>query len=121
MVPTLHVPNVAATAEWYQSIGFVLDGTHVDGGDMLWAQLRFGDSALMLNAGGVASSAARREVDHYVHVDDLAEVYARVSPLAELVVAVHETEYGMREFIVRDPNRFWLTFGQNIPDRDAVA
>ena len=29
----------------------------------------------------------------------------------------HDTHYGMREFIIRDPNRFWITFGKNIPAR----
>lgn len=120
LVPMLHVPDVAATAAWYASIGFVLDGTHVDCGEMLWAHLTFGASELMLSAGGRPSDAHRREVDLYVHVDDLDSAYARVGPLAELVEPPHDTEYGMREFIVRDPNRFWLTFGHPSP-RSASA
>jgi hypothetical protein len=30
-----------------------------------------------------------------------------ISGRAEIVEDTHNTEYGMREFIVRDPNRFW--------------
>lgn len=112
VVPMLHVPDVAATARWYASIGFTLERTHEDGGDMLWARLSLGDSALMLNAGGAPSSGERREVDLYVYVEDVREALTRVAPVAEFVEPVHDTEYGMREFIVRDPNRFWLTFGQ---------
>lgn len=118
----LHVPDVAATARWYEAIGFTLDAVHEDCGETLWAQLAFGGSTLMLNAGGTASDAARREVDLYVHVDDVEAAFAAVSPRAELVEPLHDTEYGMREFIVRDPNRFWLTFGQPVPGRrDATA
>lgn len=113
-VPMIHVPDVAATARWYAAIGFTLDGTHEDCGEMLWAHLTFGTSELMLNAGGRPSDSPRREVDLYVHVDDLDAAFAKVAPLAELVEPIHDTEYGMREFIVRDPNRFWLTFGQPI-------
>lgn len=113
-VPMLHVPDVAATARWYESIGFTLDGTHVDCGETLWARLTFGESALMLNAGGRPSDAPRREVDLYVHVEDVAATFARVAPHAELVEPLHDTGYGMREFIVRDCNRFWLTFGQSV-------
>lgn len=115
VVPMIHVPDVAATARWYVAIGFVLEATHEDCGEMLWARLTFGDSTLMLNAGGTTSSADRREVDLYVHVDDLRAAYTRVAPVAELVEPIHDTEYGMREFIVRDLNRFWLTFGQPLP------
>lgn len=120
-VPMIHVPDVAATARWYETIGFSLVGTHVDCGEMLWAHLTLGSSALMLNAGGTSSLAPRRDVDLYVYVDDLDATFARVAPVAELVEPIHDTEYGMREFIVRDPNRFWLTFGQPLSSRDAAA
>lgn len=120
-VPMIHVPDVAATARWYETIGFSLAGTHVDCDEMLWAHLTLGASALMLNAGGATSNAPRREVDLYVYVEDIDATFAQVAPVAELVEPVHDTEYGMREFIVRDPNRFWLTFGQPISDRDAAA
>lgn len=113
-VPMTHVPDVAATARWYAAIGFTLDGTHEDCGEMLWARLTLGTSELMLSAGGRPSDAPRREVDLYIHVDDLEAAFARVAPLAERVEPIHDTEYGMREFIVRDLNRFWLTFGQPI-------
>ncbi|BAH40500.1 MAG TPA: bleomycin resistance family protein [Gemmatimonas aurantiaca] len=120
-VPMMHVPDVAATARWYESIGFTLDGTHVDCGEMLWARLTLGASEFMLNAGGTPSQALRREVDLYVYVENLEAAYAQVGPVAELVEPIHDTEYGMREFIVRDPNRFWLTFGQPSPDREPAA
>lgn len=118
-VPMIHVPDVAATARWYETIGFSLAGTHVNCGEMLWACLTFGTSALMLNAGGAPSEAPRREVDLYIYVEDLDAVFGRVAPVAELVEPIHDTEYGMREFIVRDPNRFWVTFGQPLTPSEA--
>lgn len=114
-VPMIHVPDVAATARWYVAIGFEIAGVHEDCGETLWAHLTFGDSAIMLNAGGTRSGAERREVDLYIHVDDLEATFARVAPVAELVEPIHDTEYAMREFIVRDLNRFWLTFGEPLP------
>ena len=53
-------------------------------------------------------------MDLYITVDDVDQTFARVTPLAELVEDLHDTDYGMREFIVRDCNRFWLTFGQPV-------
>lgn len=119
-VPMIHVPDVAATARWYVAIGFVLDRVHEDCGETLWAHLTFGDSAIMLNAGGRMSTAERRDVDLYLYVDDIEETFARIAPVAELVEQIHDTEYGMREFIVRDLNRFWLTFGQPLLARAPV-
>lgn len=120
-VPMIHVPDVAATARWYVDIGFTLAGSHEDCGQVLWAHLSCGPSALMLNAGGKPSGAHRREVDLYVYVEDLDQAFARVAPIAECVEPIHDTEYGMREFIVRDPNRFWLTFGQPLSSRTPVS
>lgn len=120
-VPMIHVADVAATAKWYESIGFTLDDVHVDCGETLWAHLTYGESTLMLNAGGVPSAARRREVDLYIHVEDVNAAYATVVPVAELVAPIYDAPYGMREFIVRDPNRFWLTFGQPIAPGQSAA
>jgi hypothetical protein len=34
---------------------------------------------------------------------------------AEFVEPLHDTAYGLREFIVCDINRFWITFAQPTP------
>ena len=67
----IHVPDVRATAEWYQSIGFEIRGTNEPDGKMDWAALTFGSTEIMLSEGGRPSSAYRREVDLYVQVDDV--------------------------------------------------
>ena len=111
--PMIHVPDVRASAAWYAAIGFTVRETHGDGGDGLsFAILEAADTRVMLNAGGRASAAERREVDLYVDVDDVDRLFASVRDRVEVVEGLHDTEYGMREFIVRDPNGFWITFGQ---------
>ena len=115
VVPMIHVPDVRATAAWYESIGFTLQRTHVREGRMSWALLTFGEGELMLNEAGRPSVELRREVDLYLHVDDIGAVRARIGERAELVEELHDTEYGMREFIIRDINRFWITFGEPSP------
>jgi uncharacterized glyoxalase superfamily protein PhnB len=117
-IPMFHVPDVRATAEWYAQVGFEVTGLHAEPtGEVTWAELTLGTSRIMLNAGGQPSAAERREVDLYLVVDAIAPVLQRMRGRAELVEGVHETEYGMREFIVRDCNRFWITVGETIrPD-----
>ena len=114
IVPMIHVPNVTATAEWYASIGFEICNMNREcgNGEVDWAPLRLGQSDLMLNAGGLPSSARRRDFDLYTHVDDVDSLRSRVEGKAEIVEDLHDTFYGMREFIVRDCNGFWITFAQ---------
>jgi uncharacterized glyoxalase superfamily protein PhnB len=112
VVPMIHVPDVAATVQWYISIGFQVVGTNKEGGELNWAKLSFGNSEVMLNAGGKSSSDRRREVDLYITTDHVDDLYQRLKDGVEVVEDLHDTFYGMREFIVRDNNGFWITFGQ---------
>ena len=109
----MHVPDVKATAAWYESIGFIVEATHEEPGcPMDWALLLFGTSEVMLSAGGKPPSSARRDFDLYVHVDTLEDHFHAIASKAEVVEGLHATEYGMREFIIKDLNGFWITFGQ---------
>ena len=116
IVPMINVPDVAVTAQWYESIGFTIESVfmEVDEKAPNWALLRLGDSTVMLNAGGKSSDAPRREFDLYIHVDNVETVCQRLKEKADLVEDLHDTFYGMREFIIRDCNGFWITFGQPI-------
>jgi uncharacterized glyoxalase superfamily protein PhnB len=118
VVPMIHVADVSATVDWYQSIGFTVTDTYDDGGDGLsFAILSYGNSELMFNSGGQPSTRHRREVDLYIYSDNIDDLYRRLKDRVEVVKAPHETFYGMREFIIRDLNRFWLTFAQFAPTR----
>src|ERR1700748_300659 len=101
LVPMIHVPDVKATADWYASIGFQLVNTASDGDEVNWALLRWGDGDLMLNSGGGRSDVFRREVDLYLHVDDVDGTFAALAGKAEIVEEPHDTFYGQREFIIR--------------------
>lgn len=111
----IHVPDVQAAVAWYESIGFAVLNSFVDSGEMNWALVSLGNSELMFNAGGHPSTSPRREVDLYVHVENVDALFESLKPRAEVVESIHDTFYGTREFIVRDPNRFWVTFGQEAP------
>lgn len=69
-------------------------------------------ATVMFTAGGRTGTAERRDVDLYVHVEDVAGTARHLSARVEGVEAVHDTFYGMREVAVRDLNGFWITFGQ---------
>jgi uncharacterized glyoxalase superfamily protein PhnB len=66
----------------------------------------------MLDAGGKSSGEPRREVDLCITTDNTDELCRRMKEQVEIVEDIHDTFYGMREFIIRDCNGFWITFGQ---------
>jgi uncharacterized glyoxalase superfamily protein PhnB len=112
VVPMIHVPDVRGTADWYKAIGFEVIRTNEVDGEMDWAKLMFGGSEVMFSAGGKSSSEHRREVDLYISTTDVDESYRRLEAQVEVVEKPHDTFYGMREWIFRDCNGFWITFGQ---------
>ena len=118
VTPVIHVPDVAATVEWYRQLGFTVEDQNECDGVLDWAMLCFGDTYVMFNAGGQPSTADRREVDLYVCIDEVDGFYAHEKDGFEIVEEPHDTFYGMREFIVRDLNGFWVTFGQDVRPKD---
>ncbi len=113
VVPMIHVPDVRATVEWYQSIGFTVMETYGGAGEgFSFGIISFGNSQVMFSEGGQSSAGHRREVDLYVYADSVDAVYERLKGRVDVVEDPHDTFYGMREFIIRDLNRFWITFGQ---------
>jgi catechol 2,3-dioxygenase-like lactoylglutathione lyase family enzyme len=113
VVPMIHVPDVRATVDWYLGIGFKVIATYGNEGEGLsFAILSFGSGEVMFNQGGQPSKRHRREVDLYVYSDNVDDLYLRLKDRVEVVEEPHDTFYGMREFIFRDLNRFWITFGQ---------
>ena len=86
---------------------------------MDWASLVFGNSEVMLTEGGRTSSEDRREVDLYIRVDDVEGLFRQLKDRIEVRVGLSDTFYGTREFIVRDLNGFWITFGQDLDQQGA--
>lgn len=117
VVPMIHVPDVRATVEWYKSIGFNVVATYGNDSDSgySFAIVSFGDGQVMFSEDGETSDKRRREVDLYVYTDDVDEFYERLKDRVDVVEGPHNTFYGMREVIIRDVNRFWITFGQESP------
>ena len=114
VVPMIHVPDVRAAVAWYERIGFEVIATHSDDDEMSWALITWGDTEVMFNEGGQPSTAHRREVDLYAYVSDVDALYERLKDEVEVVHPLYDAIYGNREFIIRDLNRFWITFGQPI-------
>ena len=114
VTPLIHVPDVAATVAWYQTLGFRLVRSNEDDGIMNWAMLGLGDDVIMFDCAGTSSLAHRRELDLYIEIEGVDALFETLKDRVDVFEPPHDTEYGMREFIIRDLNRFWVTFGAAI-------
>ena len=114
VTPMIHVPDVRATVEWYLSIGFEVVATYGDGTgeNFSFAVVSFGTTNVMFNTDGEPSDKHRREVDLYVYTDNVDELYETLRDRVDVIDEPCDRFYGMRELIIRDLNRFWITFGQ---------
>ena len=113
-----HVPDVRAAVA---SVGFSVLNTFEDEVDgMTFAVLSYGGSQFFLNGGGRSSTEDRRECDLYVRTEDVDRLYEQPKGKVEIRQGLENTFYGAREFIDRDLNGFWITFGQDLPEAKAV-
>ena len=98
-------------------------------GGIAHAELAFGNGMVMLSDGdgGVLPMQPRGANGGdsggiYVAVKDIDALYARVQQAgAAIVMALHDTDYGSRDFTCRDPEGFLWSFGTYQPDSDAKA
>src|SRR5260370_17615992 len=101
VVPMIHVPDVTATIDWYTSIGFKLIRQNEEAGEVNWAKLSFGNSELMVNAGGKTGLNHRREGDLYILADNVDYLYRRFKDPVMVVEAPPHTLHRFLNFILR--------------------
>jgi uncharacterized glyoxalase superfamily protein PhnB len=115
VTPMIHVPDVQATIDWYQRVGFTVNQTYDNGcGGLSFAILSFGATQVMFNQGGEPGTKERREVDLYIHATNVDDLFVRLKDQVEIIEGPHDTFYGMHEVIMKDLNGFWLTFGEPV-------
>jgi len=112
ITPMLQVPDIRATIAWYVSVGFTLLESAEEEGELTWALLGYGEGRVMFNCGGHPSDAPRRDADLYLGVENVDALFETLPRGVSVFEGPHDTFYGMREFILRDNNGFWLTFGE---------
>jgi uncharacterized glyoxalase superfamily protein PhnB len=123
IIPTFHYEDTAAAVEWLcEALGFERHRVMDDGkGTVVHAQLTFGgDAMIMLGTTGIPAfdaiqvpvSGATVTSSPYIIVEDADALYQRaVAAGAEVIIAINTTEYGGRNFTVRDPQGQVWNFG----------
>lgn len=109
----MNYEDASAAIDWLEgAFGFVRSAVHEADGKIAHAELRFGDGMIMLGSAGKNDLGLKtpRELGAvnqgvYVIVDNGIDAhYERaVSAGAEVVRELHDTDYGSRDYVVRDP------------------
>ena len=120
--PNLLYADADAAIEWLErTLGFERGEVHRDDdGKIAHAELSLDSSAIMLGTAGVGREPFRSLPAGgglvYVAVDDVDSLYERARGAgADVALELTDTDYGSRDFTVRDPEGTLWAFGTYRP------
>lgn len=121
--PTLRYRDPDAAIAWLaDALGFTAkDVFRDDAGAVAHAELTFGEGMIML--GGMPPEGATGRLTYeqgvtstYAYADDPDALFARATAAgAQVAAPLRDTEYGSREFSIRDPEGHVWSFGTYRP------
>ena len=107
-MPAIAVPDIAATLDWYTSIGFKELGRFEDDGVVNWGMLAFGNAQFML---GMLGRGGEKPISLWFYMESVDELYELFKARQlEFVHDIYDPFYGGREFSIKDLNGYVLTF-----------
>lgn len=121
LVPNLMVEDVGATLDFYRDLlGFETLMTLPDQPPYTFAMARRGDAELMFqsrdslseNVPALRGAPIGASQTFYIEVSGIDQLYEQLSGKIEIVVDMHSTFYGTREFYFRDYNGYILSFSE---------
>jgi uncharacterized glyoxalase superfamily protein PhnB len=126
-IPFLHYEDASAALDWLtEAFGFQRSAVHEGSdGTIAHAEMRVGDGMIMLGSAtendlGMKTPKELGAVNQgiYVIVDDGIDThYERARGAgAEIVRALHDTDYGSRDYVARDPEGNLWSFGTYRPE-----
>lgn len=124
--PMLAVTDLPRTVRFYvEKLGF--NCCAMFGNPPVWAELERNGVAIMFNApprAEVERDVPLKSKDYqifYLNSDDLPALHAEFKSRGVPVTDTRVTIYQMKEFEVRDPDGYWLWFGQETDEPPTVT
>ena len=126
-IPFLNYEDAPGALDWLEkAFGFERGEMSVgENGTLVHAETRFADGMVMLGSAGANDLGMKTPKELgavnqgvYVIVDDGIDAHYRraLAAGAEVVRAIHDTSYGSRDYIVRDPEGNLWSFGTYRPE-----
>jgi uncharacterized glyoxalase superfamily protein PhnB len=125
LTPMLSVADLKRTMAFYcNALGFSCNGTFGDP-EPVWCHLERDGARFMFNQPPAAEMAEypQRAKDFqvfYFYPDDVAGLHAAWKAKGLPVTDLRVTVYHMKEFELRDPDGYWLWFGQETAEPPTV-
>jgi uncharacterized glyoxalase superfamily protein PhnB len=123
LTPNLMVEDVAQTLIFYrETLGFQVLTTLPDAAPFDFAIVGRDDVQLMFqsrpslseNVPALTGAAIGASQTFYIEVTGIQQLYEQLRQRVEIVVDLHDTFYGTREFYFRDLNGYILSFAETI-------
>lgn len=124
--PMLAVTDLSRTMAFYrEKLGFRVSSTF--GTPPVWCELERDGQTIMFNAPprecverDVPKSAKEYQI-FYISTDDIVGLHAEFGAKGVEMSAMRVMPYQMKEFDVRDPEGYWLMFGQDTDEPPTAA
>lgn len=114
IIPSLRARDLGVTIDFYQRLGFALQGIEPCGGPPQWCALGRDEAVLHFHVMDLDGQAREPALSGmlYIPVADVDALAAQWSGLAPFIWGPESMHYGWREFAIRDPNGYTLGFFQ---------
>jgi catechol 2,3-dioxygenase-like lactoylglutathione lyase family enzyme len=123
LIPMLSVADLERTMTFYcQKLGFRVINTF-GGPKPVWCMLERDKVRLMFNQppGIEIFPRAKDGQIYYFYPDDIASLHAEWKRAGLPTTDLRVTIYGMKEFELRDPDGYWLWFGESTDEPPTVT
>jgi len=110
VAPMLKVNDIQETINFYT--GHL--GLTVEARAGSWCSLKMGEQCLMFSSMDAPKGPPNMTGVLYFYPKDVRALWNQLKDTVPVEWELFETDYGMLEFAVRDPNGYTLSFGQDI-------
>lgn len=114
LTPMLQTSDMDRTIRWY---GDVLGFRCVSRMDDEWCRLEQDGVSLMFMRNAHLGEP-RATATQYIYVDDVNALWETLKDRVEAEWGPEDMPYGMREFAIKDPDGYRLSFGQRLCQTD---
>lgn len=114
LIPMLQSSDLQRTIEWYESVLGLRCVGRADG----WCRLERDGIALMFMRNDHLG-APHATATQYIRVDDVDALWSAIKDRVTAEWGPENMSYGLREFAIRDPDGYLLSFGERLAKTDS--
>lgn len=123
LTPNIIVDDVNQAVDYYaEKLGFTLLASVPEKGTYNWAMVqRDGVSIMFQSLESIQEDMPSLKIDSkgslgtfFIRMKGIDELYNQVKGKVEIAHDMRTTFYGMKEFVIRDPNGYFLAFAEPV-------